>query len=264
MLRALPLLLLSLSACGDPAPSAYAPAAADSEAGDTTASTEAVAECSGDWRELDPGIRHRDLCESGEAALHVVEVDPDRWELDAARVEPTTAPALARATGARFAINANFFDPKRRTLGAVVSGGESIQRPHPVSWQSIFFLNEQGEAAIVLPAAWPGAEGVRMAVQAGPRIVVGGKTTDASRATPSMRSGVCLARDRVIFFATAGRLYDVQEIAALAAAPEDGGGIGCRDAMLFDGGPSAQMYLEGSDISIEGDRVPAFVIARPR
>jgi hypothetical protein len=34
--------------------------------------------------------------------------------------------------------------------------------------------------------------------------------------------------------------------------------------MLFDGGPSAQMYLAGSDLSIDGDPVPAFVVARPR
>jgi exopolysaccharide biosynthesis protein len=60
------------------------------------------------------------------------------------------------------------------------------------------------------------------------------------------------------------RLYDVDEMTELAVRGEDRGGLGCRDAMLFDGGPSAQMYLAGSGIRIEGDRVPAFVIARER
>ena len=105
-----------------------------------------------------------------------------------------------------------------------------------------------------------------MAVQAGPRIVVDGVRTDANRAEPSLRSGVCVrAGGRVLFFATTGtQYYDVHQIAELAALAEDEGGLGCRNAMLFDGGPSAQMHLEGTGISIEGDRVPAFVLARPR
>ncbi|HEU5163395.1 MAG TPA: phosphodiester glycosidase family protein [Thermoanaerobaculia bacterium] len=222
--------------------------------------------CRADWQVLAPGLRHRSLCDEGEAALHLVEIDPDLWTLDAARVAPTTAPALARARRAPFAINANFFGTDGKTLGAIVSAGEIVQRAHPVSWESVFYTTVEGEAGIVLPDAWPGIEKTAaMAVQAGPRIVVGGRRTGATRATPSARSGVCLARDRVIFFATAGRaLHDVQQIAAFAAASEDAGGLGCRDAMLFDGGPSAQMHLEGAGISIAGDSVPAFVIASPR
>ena len=42
--------------------------------------------------------------------------------------------------------------------------------------------------------------------------------------------------------------------------------MGCSDAMLFDGGPSAQMYLEtpGKKISMDGDVVTAFLVGRPR
>lgn len=223
--------------------------------------------CSEGWREVEPGVRQRSHCSGGEATLHQVEIDPARWTLDAVRVTPTTAPAVARDSGAAFAINANFFDPDRKTLGVIVSGGTVVQRPHPVSWQSIFYTTSKSKAAIVLPEQWPTVrDAAAMAVQAGPRLLAGGRATGATRGNPTLRSGVCLtADDRVVFFVTTmRRLYDVDEMTALAARSADRDGLGCRDAMLFDGGPSAQMYLAGSGISIEGDRVPAFVVARRR
>ena len=259
------LLLLSIG-CSDPARPAETAEATDSS--QTTADARAEeAVCDGRWREGEPGLRQRSLCSDGEATLHLVEIDPGLWALDAVRVAPTTAPAVARDNGATFAINANFFDPERKPLGVVVSEGTVLQRPHPVSWQSIFYTSSEGNAAIVLPERWAAVrDDAAMAVQAGPRLVVDGQGTGATRGNPSLRSGVCLTSDdRVIFFATTvRRLYDVDEMTGLAARTEDQGGLGCRDAMLFDGGPSAQMYLADSGISIDGDRVPVFVIARPR
>lgn len=260
------LLLTFLGGCvereepGDRTDGAPSPAVA---ASDSSSSTSA---CHSEWRELDPGLRHRSLCDDDRIGLHLVEIDLRRWNLDAVRVAPTTAPEAARASGAPFAINANFFDTERKTLGAIVTSGERVQRPHPVSWQSIFYFSDDGTAAIVLPKDWDAvkAEAI-MAVQAGPRIVVRGRKVDVSQASPSLRSGVCLASDRrVIFFVTGPMsFYDVHEMVDLASRAEGEGGLGCHDAMLFDGGPSAQMHLEGSGISITGDRVPAFVLARP-
>jgi exopolysaccharide biosynthesis protein len=222
--------------------------------------------CRAEWIGPEPGLRHRSLCDDGLAVLHLVEIDPKLWALDAALVPPTTALAVARARRARFAINANFFGTDGKALGAIVSEGKILQRAHPVSWESIVYTTPEGEAGIVLPAGWPALEKTAvMAAQAGPRVVVNGRPTDATRATASARSGVCLARDRVIFFATTpAGLYDVQQIASIAARGEEEGGLGCRDAMLFDGGPSAQMHLEGSEITIEGDEVPAFIVGAAR
>jgi exopolysaccharide biosynthesis protein len=219
--------------------------------------------CDPEWRELAPGLRHRSHCDDDRIGLHLVEIDPQLWTLDAVRVDPTTAPEVARESGARFAINANFFDPERKTLGAIVSAGERVQRPHPVSWQAIFYVSGEGTPAIVLPKDWaPVADEAKMAVQAGPRIVVRGRRNEVAQATPSLRSGVCLpANRRVVFFVTGPMsFYDVHEMVDIASLAEKDGGLGCHDAMLFDGGPSAQMHLEGSGISITGDRVPAFVL----
>jgi len=266
MLRAATAIVLLLAvACADGERPTGTESSGDSSQTASRASAESV--CNGGWREVEPGLRQRSLCSGGEATLHQVEVDPARWTLDAVRVAPATAPAVARDSDAAFAINANFFDPNRKPLGVVVSRGEVIQRPHPVSWQSIFYTTSKSKAAIVLPEQWTTVrDDAAMAVQAGPRLVVEGRATGATRGNASLRSGVCLtADDRVVFFVTTmRRLYDVDEMTALAVRGEDRGGLGCRDAMLFDGGPSAQMHVAGTGISIEGDRVPVFIVARPR
>jgi uncharacterized protein YigE (DUF2233 family) len=266
MLRAATAIVLLLAgACSDGESPTGTASSGDSSQAASRASAESV--CDGGWREVEPGLRQRSLCSGGEATLHQVEVDPARWTLDAVRVAPTTAPTVARDSGATFAINANFFDPDRKPLGVVVSRGEVIQRPHPVSWQSIFYTTSGSKAAIVLPEQWGTVrDDAAMAVQAGPRLVADGRATGATRGNASLRSGVCLAsNDRVVFFVTTmRRLYDVDEMTEVAVRSEDRGGLGCREAMLFDGGPSAQMYLAGSGISMEGDRVPVFVVAHRR
>jgi exopolysaccharide biosynthesis protein len=43
--------------------------------------------------------------------------------------------------------------------------------------------------------------------------------------------------------------------------------MGCRDAMLFDGGPSTQLFVgrKGAPVSVEGDRhVPAYLVVKSR
>ena len=56
------------------------------------------------------------------------------------------------------------------------------------------------------------------------------------------------------------------EIARIARRDEVDGGLACRDAMLFDGGHSAQIYLDGENkrVHVDGDFVPAFIYATKR
>lgn len=226
--------------------------------------------CSDRWRSLASGLHHRMLnCASGDKAqLHLVKVDLEEWTLDAVVTRPTTAPEVARQQKAEFSINANFFDEMRRPLGLVVTAGKVLQRPHPVSWESIFLVRD-GVASIIPPGEWPGsAEGTTMAVQAGPRLVIAGERNRVKRAEPSLRSGVCLSETgEVIFFATEpGGYFDVHELVDIASRPEGTHGLGCHDAMLFDGGPSAQLFVGGGaeNVAIRGDDVPVFVIGRRR
>ena len=192
--------------------------------------------------------------------LHLVRVDPRRATISAIAQKGTTAQQIGEA--AVFAMNANFFDDKFDPLGVVVANGKVLNPVHPVKWQSVFYVTRDGKAGIVPVPEWPSVRDQAVtAVQAGPRLTVGGKRNGVARAKPHLRSGVCLTGPHVLFFATPpDRAIDVWKSADFAEA------LGCRDSMLFDGGPSTQLFLRGPEVpvSIEGDpRVPAFVVVKP-
>lgn len=211
--------------------------------------------CVTEWERVADGIEYRTLdCE-----LHLVRIDPKRATLDAVVRPGSTAQDLARDFD--FAINANFFDDKFRPLGVVLSDGKVLNPLHPVSWQSVFYVDRKGNPGIVPVGEWKDVRDAKTAVQCGPRLVVHGERNDVKRADADWRSGVCIDRQkRAVFFVTdPGSRFDVHEMVGIAADP-----LQCSESMLFDGGPSAQMFLrrERDDINVEGDkRVPAYVTA---
>lgn len=219
-------------------------------------------DCAHDWIAVAPGIEYRMLnCTPSQFDLHLIRVDPRQAQIDAVVRPGSTATSLGREY--TFALNANFFDDRFRPLGVVVSGGREVNPLHPVSWQSVFMVDRQGEPAIVPMEEWKNVgESAVAAAQCGPRLVVGGEKNDVERAEPDWRSGVCIDRDdRVTFFTTPPETeLDVHQMVALASTA-----LGCRDAMLFDGGPSTQMYLRkpGGAVEVSGDkRVPAYIVVR--
>lgn len=230
-------------------------------------------ECEVKWRRLQPGLDYRTitcLADEDNLDLHVVRVDPDRWSLDAALVDRSTARSVARSKDAPFAINANFFDRARNPIGIVVRSGEVVREPNDSSWQSIFVVSEKGTARIVMPSAWESYDDTAwMAVQAGPRLVVDGHLNQRLKNNyAAERGGVCIKKNGdVLFFANpTGRKLHIKEIAKVARRDEIDGGLACRNAMLFDGGHSVNFFAEGEDkrVTIEGDPVPVFVYVTSR
>jgi len=150
----------------------------------------------------------------------------------------------------------------------VMSGGRELNPPHPVSWQAVFYVTRNGRARIAPVLRWRDLRtGARTAVQAGPRIVVAGEKSRVAPATPNSRAGVCIdSAGRAILFATPpATLFDVTRMVELAARSEKAGGLGCRDAMLFDGGPSTQLYAArpGGTVEVVGDwHVPAYLAVK--
>ena len=220
---------------------------------------------------LVPGIDSRkiDCLGSDGIDLYVVRIDPTQWNFNAAVVKRTTARSLAGARNASFAINANFFDAGFNPIGVIVRGGDVVQPPHKSSWQSIFLIDDHGRARIVMPSQWRTyRDRADVAVQAGPRLVVNGHVNKKIRnnyAAP--RGGVCIQDDQsLLFFASPhSRKYHIKEIARIAALAESDGGLACRNAMLFDGGHSVNLFAGGDDkrIDVEGDPVPIFLYATP-
>ena len=225
--------------------------------------------CQNEWERVADGIEYRTLnCTPQRFDLHLVRVDPRRAHIDAIVRGGSTAAEIAKKESWTFAVNANFFDEQYRPLGVVMSGGHEINPPHPVSWQAVFYVTSDGRARIAPVLRWRDLRaGARTAVQAGPRIVVAAGKNRVAKATPHWRAGVCIDNAaRAVFFATPpATRFDVGEMVELAARSESSGGLGCREAMLFDGGPSTQLYLQrpGGAVEVEGDRhVPAYLIVK--
>jgi uncharacterized protein YigE (DUF2233 family) len=224
--------------------------------------------CKNEWQPVANGIEYRALnCSGQRFDLHLVRVDPQTAAVEA-KVQSGGVEEVAG--DAAFALNANFFDENLRTLGVVRSGGKTLNPLHPVEWQSVFSIDKDGKAGIVPVPEWETiSDRADVAVQAGPRLVVGGQKNKVAQAQPDLRSGVCIQGDgRVVFFATPLQaLFDVWQMVDLAHRSETDGGMACKEAMLFDGGPSVQILVRLSDgpISMEGDeRVPAFILGRAR
>ncbi len=219
-------------------------------------------ECVQRWTPVANGIDYRMLsCTADRFDLHLVRVDPKVAQIDAVVRPGQSATDLGREY--TFAVNANFFDENFRPLGAVVTSGKEVNRLHPVSWQSVFYVDRERAPHIVPMEKWKDVRGSATAAsQCGPRLVIGGEKNKVAKAESTWRSGVCIDPEkRVIFFATPPETQlDVHQMVALAV-----GAMRCRDAMLFDGGPSTQMYLRREDgaVTVEGDkRVPAYVVVR--
>jgi len=226
-------------------------------------------ECDTEWQQLERGLHYRAItCLGGkETDMHLVRVDPELWKLDTALAGRGTAGGIAREKDAVFAINANFFGQGREALGLVVRSSKQVQSPRQSSWQSIFMVTEDGRAKITMPANWSEQKSeARMAVQAGPRLVINGHTNRVHQSYKAARCGVCIEKSgKVIFFATpSSRQLDMYEIARIARRGAEDGGMHCRDAMLFDGGHSTQLYLstEKKDLSITGDSVPVLIYGK--
>lgn len=224
---------------------------------------EPAVRCENDWIRVANGIEYRTLnCVNGRLDLHLVRVDPKQATIDAVIQPGGTAAGVAR--NATFALNANFFDERFQPIGVVASGGKALRPVHPVSWQSIFLVTRKRRPRIILANDWKNASPDAVtAVQAGPRLVIDGKKNGVSRSKPDWRSGVCIdPQQRAVFFVTGSDAqFDVWKMIDIAHDT-----LGCRDAMLFDGGPSAQLYVHGvgtPPVNVEGDKaVPVFVVGR--
>ena len=226
-------------------------------------------ECPVEWKRVSEGLDYRAIrCLGGdELDVHVIRVDTDLWELNAAVESRGSAREIARSHDSPFAMNANFFDRPQTALGAIVRSGSVIQKPRQSSWQSIFLIDEDGVPHIVMPSAWSSwRDRAFMAVQAGPRLVVGGHTNKVSKSYSAARAGVCIGKHgQLLFFATPQtRKFDMYEIGRVTRRGEEDGGLACRDAMLFDGGHSTQIYIDGEDrnVDVQGDPVPVFIYVK--
>jgi Phosphodiester glycosidase len=186
---------------------------------------------------------------------HAFKIDLDVAEL---RLIPAGGPTSRRTVeeivapyAAVVAINASFFDQEGRTMGLAVDKGRLIAGSKRLSWGALVIDDKQ--ARIVLGAEVDASLGYRLVVQGIPRLVVGGKVSQL-KPQVAERTAVCADGSRVVLVVSISTKVETTAFARFLADPPDRGGLGCRDALNLDGGPSTQLVA----------KLPTLTLSEPR
>jgi len=192
-----------------------------------------------------PGLLHtrRTVAEAGVLA-DIFVADLTRLRLigiDARTHGRLVAPVevLRAEADAHVAINGTFFDDKDRPLGLLVSGGVTRSPLRTADW-GVLTVDDKGTAALVHTRDFRASDTIDFAVQCGPRVVIDG-TPPSLKLQVARRTGVCIQGPQQVALFVVDAPVEANTLAAWLARPESAGGLGCRDAVLLDGGPSSQL-----------------------
>jgi len=227
------------------------------------------------FREVGPGIAYATF-DVASAAGDGPALRGHAFEIELARVELRMLPAGSAPNDARFvheiaapfprhvAINASFFDEARKAMGRVVDRGETLTSSRLRAWGAL--VVEGSRARVVLGSALPERKGGGdLVVQGIPRLVIEGQPP---RLKPQIaaRTALCAEDARLILVVTTAPARS-DTFARFLAAPRSAGGLGCRNALNLDGGPSTQLdvRLPGLDLRVSGGwGVPNALVVVPR
>ena len=160
-----------------------------------------------------------------------------------ARLKESLGP---RARRLLFAMNAGMFDAAGAPVGLYVEDGAEKQainrRSGPGNFHmlpnGIFAVDARGRVAIVPSPAWPPAGfAVRWATQSGPMLVVAGRLhplIQADGVSRYIRNAVGVADPRTAWFVISDEPVSFGRLARFLRD-----GLGCRDALSFDGAVSS-------------------------
>ncbi|MCG5056299.1 MAG: phosphodiester glycosidase family protein [Myxococcales bacterium] len=215
------------------------------------------------WQPVAPGVHHRRL-DARDVKADLLRFDLDLFEL---RVEvlgqahASTAAGAASRFGSVLAINGGFFDPQWRSLGLRVSHGETKIPLRPrVDW-GVLALAER-RARIVHSRDHNPKAAVDAAIQVGPRLLVDGKPTQL-KPQLAYRSAVAVdPTGRLLTFVSTRVPVEAGALAAALARLEE-----FQAALLLDGGPSSQLYVQLPGFSLDRPGaypVPDLVLIHPR
>ena len=214
-----------------------------------------------DWKMVEPGIDYR---REGEPTVHFFRIDPARYRLDLLlasdyKVAALTMENYRTKSGALFVINGGFFDESFRSLGLLHRNGQTINPVREVSW-GIFLIDAKGPriiqrkdwlpsravaSAVLREAAWK-SDGVKTAIQVGPRLVVDGKVQTFKEAEPSRRSAIGITPEGLIEIVLSENLLTLKEWAETLQKD-------CPNALNLDGGGSSQLSAAFSGLSLKID-----------
>lgn len=168
----------------------------------------------------------------------------DARERGKRRVAPIKT--LAQEAGAHLAINGTFFDRRQRPLGLLVGSGERKNPLRRADWGVLFVAGSKARLVHTREwrERWDQRQDVTFAIQVGPRLVEGGTPLQLKK--QSARRGLIgiLPSGELLVAVNDATAAEANDLAAVVAAPPERGGLGCTDAMMVDGGPSAQLFAQ--------------------
>lgn len=211
------------------------------------------------WRNAAPGLDYArtEIAGDGSAApcdLHVLRADPKRIELRVVLAQDAgkqldDAGGFRTQAGALAALNGGFFDPDYRPLGLLVSKGAELSPLRKVD-HGVFAL-AGGRALLAHAKTWPAPAQLEFAVECGPRLVVAGEVPHFRAQPPARRSVLAIdGQGRVLVVVTAG-VVGLDALAQWLRAPADRGGMGAREALNLDGGPSSMLQVAAPGVQAE-------------
>lgn len=223
------------------------------------------------WRTLDSGLSYAKIFHNSgtdgvprPTTVHAFSVDPKKFRIDVITArknkkygEPISD--IAKHNRALIGINGGFFTPEHNSIGLLVKSGNKINPMHYTSWWSVFGI--RGNTPVILPQ-WQmkSTRGFKMALQAGPRLVVNGRISKLKNSKRTARSAVGITKGgQVIFVATEGAGISMHDLAQIMRRSRLINGLGCPNAMALDGGRSSQLYahIGNFGLSVDGfSRVP--------
>ncbi len=157
--------------------------------------------------------------------------------------------ALAKKTEALAAINGGFFTPEYRPLGLMIVDGKEINPLRKADW-GVFYVQDN-QARIIHTTEFQNDRNITQALQVGPRLVVNGRELQMKKQAARRSAVGVTVKNKVILLSTDDTEVYAQDLAHIFHLPESAGGLECRDAMVLDGGPSAQMYAEYKSLKID-------------
>jgi len=220
------------------------------------------------WRSLARGFEYAQLRFpefSGEGRLHAFRIDLHRYhmrlafakDIKKAQLGKNVVHKLALAYKAPLAVNGGFFAPRMQPLGLRISEGELWSPMKRVKWWSVFFIRK-GHAHIQHYRAFRLRKDIQFAVQAGPRLIVGGHIPKLKPGFDQRTALGITRKGRVILLVTEELELSTTQLARIMRRSTAQGGLGCIDALNLDGGSSTQLYVSAGSFKLE---IPGFMVA---
>lgn len=227
------------------------------------------------WTPSAPGIAYAALDVAGDdaftghafaidltkASVHLVDAGPAHQTVD---VIAATLKRPTPSAGARVAVNASFFDETGKAMGRAVDEGVMLAPDRRAPWGALVI--DKGHARIVKGETLPiDVAGGDLVVQGLPRLVVAGEVPKLKPASAE-RTAVCADGASIVLVVTTAPV-DTTAFARFLAKPRDKGGLGCKDALNLDGGPSTQLHARLGSLALDvkgGWGVPNALVVVPR